>query len=278
MDESVIEITPEERERIIANIKSNGALFVGSRVAKAIQANYNNNKECWNKLLALIESAPAKKNMRAVELADKLEAAYKDEECKGDMFSAIGKTLDYDWTRTTAKEDFYKLLEAIRNLDAPEDGMQWPLDRDGVPIKPGDTVYYQCRSDEDFIVRKIIIAENESSKKELSIEIVGVSEDKNRGYCVSPNEVTHNKSRTLNGIIQEANIQNMSLEDMLDDYLVLNDCDNISCIDCEEITEQYVVPDTTLDIYQSSCDFNKKAIEAIVQEIKRRIGDQKGAE
>ena len=206
MDESVIEITPEERERIIANIKSNCvksncALFIGSQVAKAIQSNYDNDKESWDKLLALIESAPAKKNMRAIELANKLEKSYDSTE---NVFTTLCDVLGYESTGITTEKDMKNLCEAIRNLDASEDGIPWPLDRDGVPIKPGDTVYYQCRSDEDFIVRKIIIAENESSKKELSIEIVGVSEDKNRGYSVSPKEVTHKKPRTLDDILQDA--------------------------------------------------------------------------
>ena len=200
MDESVIEITPEERERIIANIKSNGALFVGSRVAKAIQANYNNNKECWNKLLTLIESAPVKKNMRAVELANKLEKSYDSTE---NVFTTLCDVLGYESTGITTEKDMKNLCEAIRNLDAPIFDLPLMLDKDGMPIKPGDTVYYKGRLDEDFIVEKIIIAENKSSKKEFSIEIVGVSKDKNRGYSVSPEEVTHNKPRTLNDILQD---------------------------------------------------------------------------
>ena len=187
------EITQEEREGIIANIESNFAniegncvLFSGPQVASAIQTNYGNDEECWAKLLALIESAPAKKNMRAVELADKLEAAYKEN--KGEILSAISKTLDYDLKRTTIKEDFHKLFEAIRNLDAPEDGMPWPLDKDGVPCKIGDIVFYK---DYDFAIEY------------ANDEYVVYSDYKGDMHEIKANEVTHKKPRTLDDIIRE---------------------------------------------------------------------------
>ena len=188
MDESTIEITQEERERVIANIKSVNKAFFGEKVAKAIQADYNNDNECWAKLLALIESAPAKRNMKAAELADKLEQTY---EKTLDVIKTVKEVFGYDISDTPWNEDLKHLIDVLRNLDAPEDCMQWPLDKDGIEIKPGDTVY---------------IGEDEYAVAYIEYGVIGVGVrlvDSSSLLLRNPRDLTHKKPRTLDDIKDE---------------------------------------------------------------------------
>ena len=191
MDES-IEITQEERERIIENIKRNreniSNTFFGTHIAKAIQANYHNDNECWDKLIALIKSAPAKRNIKAAELADKLEKGFDNTSYD---LEVIGDALGYDGCKTSVSEDMRHLIYAIRNLDAPEDVMKWPLDKDGVEIKPGDTVY---------------IGEDEYKVAYIEYGVIGVGVrlvDSSSLLLHNPRDLTHKKPRTLDDIKDE---------------------------------------------------------------------------
>lgn len=201
MDESTIKIEPEERERIIANIKrynNNRECFIGAAAAKAIQADYTDSDECWNKLIALIESAPAKKNMRATEFANKFEKAVDH---TGSIYGGIAECLGYDGAKTFGRDDVKRLCDAIRNLDAPEDGFPWPADKDGVPIKPGDTVYMG----ED----KCEVAYIEYGTIGAGVRLL----DSDSLLLRNPKELTHKKPRTLDDIIRE--MRNAFYEDEL---------------------------------------------------------------
>ena len=191
MDESTIEITQEKREMIIAKIKGyidNNKRFFGSDVAKVMQTNYSNDNECWNKLLALIKSAPTKRNIKAVELADKLEQTYEKTQ---DSIKTFKEVFDCDISFSSWKIDIKHLADILRNLDATEDGMRWPLDKDDVPIKPGDTVYMG----ED----KYAVAYIEYGTVGVGVRLV----DSSNLLLRNPKDLTHKKPRTLDDIIRE---------------------------------------------------------------------------
>lgn len=209
------EISQEEREHIIETCKKynkQSIKFNGGNISRAINVDYNFQNECWDKLIELIKPSLSNKNIRAVELANKLEQTYEETQ---DGIKTLEKVFGDDIfsTSTSWEEDIKRLAYVLRSLDATDndDGFSWPADADGILIKPGDTVYYKCKPDEDFIVKKILFAENEFNKREWAIEILGESEDKNRGYNVSPKEVSHNKLRTLNDIKISAYTSHMNL-------------------------------------------------------------------
>lgn len=198
MDESTIEITQEKRERIIAKIKGyidNNKRFFGSDVAEAMQTDYSNDNECWNKLLALIKSAPTKRNMKAVELADKLEESY---DSTGNVFTTLCDVLGYEPAGITTDKDMKALCEAIRNLDAPEDGIPWPLDKDDVPIKPGDTVYVGKD--------KYEVAYIEYGTIGAGVRLV----DSSSLLLHNPKDLTHKKPRILEDVKREVLIDNFT--------------------------------------------------------------------
>ena len=194
------EITKEERELIIKSLRESD--LEGCEMSKILFGeDYCNRIPCIdcgkaikNKLISLIESAPAKKNIRASEFADKFEKAFHNN--INSIYDTIAECLGYDGNETSGSEDLKRFLDAIRNLDAPE-GIPYPLDKDGVPIKIGDTVY-----------------SNSGNK----YEVIGITIGKNQNVSACQNgrfpahfrypesELSHNAPRTLEEIIKEAKI------------------------------------------------------------------------
>lgn len=205
MDESTIEITQEEREQALEALEESEdvdsicflrKVFVTSEECDQGMTCNQCYKQVKDRLIAFVKQVPAKKNMRAAELADKLEAEYK-----GDICATIGRVFDYDCRQTDAYEDMHRLFDAIRNLDVPEDGIPWPLDKDGVPIKIGDTVYPD--SGNKYEVISILIGKDKT--------VVACQNGCFPAHFHYPEkELSHDTPRTLEDIKREILIDNFT--------------------------------------------------------------------
>lgn len=181
------EITPEDSRQIIANIKrcrDNCEGFVSAFVAEAIQADYDDDDECWSKLLALVESASAKRDTKAAELADKIRK-FRSGSIYYTIENALGLSQD-----NSAVDDCIALENAIRDLDVSEGGIRWPLDKNGIEIRPNDIVYLE---ENEYIVDYIALLDIGTF-----VRLVG------SGVWYVPELLSHKKKRTLDDIKKAA--------------------------------------------------------------------------
>lgn len=208
MDENTtIEITPEEREQVLEALEESedvGSIcflrkvFVTSEECDQGMTCNQCYKQVRDRLIAFVKQEPAKKNMRAVELADKLEKGFTS---IGYDMEAIGDALWYDGRETSLSKDMRHLVDAIRNLDVTEDGIPWPLDKDGVPIKIGDTVYPD--SGNKYEVISILIGKDKT--------VVACQNGCFPAHFHYPEkELSHDAPRTLEDIKREILIDNFT--------------------------------------------------------------------
>lgn len=192
------EITQEERERIIKELKDPENESKDVCEFSLILDNNRENcdditcRECSKitreKILNLIESAPVKKNMRAVELADKLES----ETGKNHSLSwMIENTLNMDHNSSyegVARE----LCNVLRNIDAPDDEREQeiikciplPTDKNGDSVDVGDVCFKE--TGERVVINRIyyyggnnIFAFDTQDKKIKPSEIIKAKEPRN---------------------------------------------------------------------------------------------------
>lgn len=104
-----------------------------------------------------------------------------------DIIREMRNAYDEDELRISLIQEAYEMGK-VANLDAPEDGIPWPLDKDGVPCKIGDIVFYK---DYDFAIEY------------ANDEYVVYSDYKGDMHEIKANEVTHKKPRTLDDIISD---------------------------------------------------------------------------
>lgn len=209
MDENTtIEITPEERERLIRELKN---LENDSKDVCEFSFILDNNREncdditcrecskiARKKILALIESASAKKNMRAVELANKIES----ETGKNHPLSyMIENVLNMDH-RSLFDDVARELCNVLRNLDAPDNKREQeiinciplPTDKNGDPVDVGDVCFKE--TGERVVINRIyyyggnnIFAFDTQDKKIKPSEIIKAKEPRN--FYALKNELTH---------------------------------------------------------------------------------------
>lgn len=209
MDENTtIEITQEERERIIRELKNPEN---DSKDLCEISFILDNNREncdditcrecskiAREKILALIESAPAKKNMRAAKLADKLESETGKNHS---LLWMIENTLNMDHN-SSYEGVARKLCNVLRNIDAPDDEREQeiikclplPTDKNGDPVDVGDVCFKE--TGERVVINRIyyyggnnIFAFDTQDKKIKPSEIIKAKEPRN--FYALKNELTH---------------------------------------------------------------------------------------
>ena len=195
------EITQEERERIIKELKDcpltdcclATALFHDEDCASTDCGRCRD--DIRKKLIELIKSAPAKRNMRAAELADKLDKAIVD--TSGVIYQAIGVVFGYDSNTTSTFDDVHRLADAIRNLDIQEQPINCiplPTDKNGDSVDVGDVCFKE--TGERVVINRIyyyggnnIFAFDTQDKKIKPSEIIKAKEPRN--FYALKNELTH---------------------------------------------------------------------------------------
>lgn len=217
MDENTtIEITQEEREQVLKALEKAGEIysicllrriFVTTEGCEGLECE-KCKKQIKDRLIAFVKQVPAKKNMKAAELADKLDRAIVD--TSGVIYQAIGVALGYDSSATNTCDDVHRLTDAIRNLDIQDEVMQCsqdaereeetvkcislPKDKNGDPVDVGDVCFKE--TGERVVINRIyyyggnnIFAFDTQDKKIKPSEIIKAKEPRN--FYALKNELTH---------------------------------------------------------------------------------------
>lgn len=216
-------ITPEYRAEVVRRLRgidSDAGGFVKA-LADAVGMDWNG--MCMstrlgrlkNRLADLIESAPRMDangtcpdddatcpNAGAKELADKIRKCSAPVTYDDGATSTVGTHgwfcrlrdavgLAYDTGIVATGE---ALASAIERVAAPEmDACPWPLDRDGVPVKPGDVLY--DASGNGYTVYCMAVYADD-------IWVTVVDPEGERG-CVMPSEYAHVRPRTLEDVLED---------------------------------------------------------------------------
>lgn len=204
MDENTtIEITQEEREQVLKALEKAGEIysicllrriFVTTEGCEGLECE-KCKKQIKDRLIAFVKQVPAKKNMKAAELADKLDRAMVD--TSGVIYQAIGVALGYDSSATNTCDDVNRLADAIRNLDIQEQPIKCiplPTDKNGEPVDVGDVCFKE--TGERVVINRIyyyggnnIFAFDTQDKKIKPSEIIKAKEPRN--FYALKNELTY---------------------------------------------------------------------------------------